>query len=337
MGCTSCSRSFNPGKVGFAKGTYTIEVEGDGKKGQCETKLPLPACTKDGAVKAGLNTRCSGDLPLVLEQPPCSEPKTPHTVGVLKIAEAPKDLKIKLINNKKPYGDATITPKQQREPPQRSRVRAGLQARQRGDVYREVRRVKRLAAIGALFALGCSGGQADVDNAETSAESLASADAAATSEPSAVVSAGSRAAPSSTGVNAIEKLGKICTPDRLPRPACLAGPRCEASRAPTDLVDADGKKGSCSLEVVKEMKGQGCVGDADVKLGLPGSVPVRGPEGGFSLVFGSAPASVKVSVTSAAKKKVAEQAFTPTYKTLQPNGPDCSPTCKQAQETLLLK
>ena len=198
--------------------------------------------------------------------------------------------------------------------------------------------MKRLAAIGALFALGCSGGQADVDNAETSAESLASADAAATSEPSAVVSAGPTAAPSSTGVNAIEKLGKICTQIGCRDQLVLQALDVKLSPGTYLIsVDADGKKGSCSLEVGKEMKGQGCVGDADVKLGLPGSVPVRGPDGGFSLVFGSAPASVKVSVTSAAKKKVAEQAFTPTYKTLQPNGPDCSPTCKQAQETLLLK
>jgi hypothetical protein len=46
-----------------------------------------------------------------LEQPPCAEPKVQPTLGVLKIGAAPKDLKVKVINNKKPYGDATITPK----------------------------------------------------------------------------------------------------------------------------------------------------------------------------------------------------------------------------------
>jgi hypothetical protein len=190
----------------------------------------------------------------------------------------------------------------------------------------------------ALLALGCSGSQTDVDNADMTGEPLTSASAPATSEATAVASSGPTAAPSSTGVNAIDKLGKICTQigcrDQLVLQALdvKLGPGTYLIS-----VDADGKKGSCPLEVGKELKTQGCVGDADVKLGLPGSVPVRGPEGGFSLVFGSAPTNVKVTVTSAAKKKIAEQVFTPTYKTFQPNGPDCSPTCKQAQETLLLK
>jgi hypothetical protein len=111
IGCSSSlDVTFNPGKVGFAKGTYTIEAEADGKKGQCETKLPLPACLKEG-VKAGLNTRCSGDLPLTLEQPPCAEKDAPPTLGVLKIGDAPKGVKVKVINNKKPYGEQTISPK----------------------------------------------------------------------------------------------------------------------------------------------------------------------------------------------------------------------------------
>lgn len=190
----------------------------------------------------------------------------------------------------------------------------------------------------ALLALGCSGGQADVDNAETAGEPLASAVATASTDASGAVSGGPTAASSSAGVNALEKLGKICT--QIGCRDQLVVQAVDVKLAPGSYlisVEADGKKGSCPLEVGKEMKTQGCVGDADVKLGLPGGVPVRAPEGGFSLVFASAPASVKVTVTSAAKKKVAEQLFTPTYKTLQPNGPDCSPSCKQAQETLLLK
>ena len=99
------------GKVGFAKGNYVIDVEADGKKGKCETKLPLPACLKDGAVKAGLNFRCSGDLGLNMEQAPCAEPKVGPSIGSLKIDGSPKDVKITVTNNKKPYGEVSVAPK----------------------------------------------------------------------------------------------------------------------------------------------------------------------------------------------------------------------------------
>jgi hypothetical protein len=202
-------------------------------------------------------------------------------------------------------------------------------------VPREVRRVIRAFALSALLA-GCSGGQADIDHADTTAEPLATA--VVTNEPTAVPSSDPTAAPTST-VNAIGKLGKICTQIGCRDQLVLQAPNVTLAPGKYLIsVDADGKKASCPLEVAgKEMKTDGCTGDVEVKLALPGSVPVGGAEGGFSLLFTSAPASVKVTVTSAAKKKVADQAFTPTYKTLQPNGPDCSPTCKQGQEALTLK
>jgi hypothetical protein len=194
--------------------------------------------------------------------------------------------------------------------------------------------VIRAFALSALLA-GCSGGQADVDNAETTAEPVATA--VASSEPTA--SSEPSAAPTSTGVDAIGKLGKICTQIGCRDQLVLQAPNVKLAPG-TYLIslDADGKKAGCPLEVTgKEMKTQGCTGDLEVKLALPGNVPVSGAEGGFSLVFNAAPASVKVTVTSAAKKKVADQAITPTYKTVQPNGPDCSPSCKQGQEALTLK
>jgi hypothetical protein len=199
-----------------------------------------------------------------------------------------------------------------------------------------MRRVIRSLAICALLA-GCSGGQADVDNVDSTSDPLPSA--IASSEPSAVVSSEPTAAPSSTGVNAIGKLGKICTQIGCRDQLVLQAPNVTLAKGTYFItVDADGKKASCKLELAgKEIKTEGCVGEAEVQLALPGSVPVRGAEGGFSLVFVGAPGNVKLTVTSAAKKKVAEQVVTPTYKTLQPNGPDCSPTCKQAQEALTLK
>lgn len=186
----------------------------------------------------------------------------------------------------------------------------------------------------ALLA-GCSGGQADVDNVDTTNDPLPSA--VASSEPS--VSAEPTAAPSSTGVNAIGKLGKICTQIGCRDQLVLQAPNVTLGKGTYLIsVDADGKKASCPFEVTgKEMKSEGCVGEAEVKLALPGSVPVGGAEGGFSLVFMGAPATVKLRVTSAANKKVSEQVVTPTYKTIQPNGPDCSPTCKQGQDSLTLK
>jgi hypothetical protein len=200
--------------------------------------------------------------------------------------------------------------------------------------------------LGGLALLaGCSGGQADVDNdadarlqrdLATTSEPLASA-APVVSAPTAVASIEPTATSSARGP--LDKLGKICTQIGCRDQLVLQAPNVKLAAGTYLLtVDADGKKSSCPLEVdAKDMKTNGCIGDAGVSLALPGSVPVRGAEGGFSLVFGSAPANVKVTVTSAAKKKLLDQAFTPTYKTVQPNGPDCSPTCRQAQETLPLK
>jgi len=196
----------------------------------------------------------------------------------------------------------------------------------------------RALLVATAFLAACSGGQTDVDNVEGTSEPLPSA--AVTSEPTAVVSAEPTAAPTSTGRNAIGKLGKICTQIGCRDQLQLQAPNVKLAPGTYLLsLDVDGQSASCPLEISakREMTTHGCVGKAEVKLAFPGDVPVRGAEGGFSLVFGSAPATVKVKLVSSAQKVLSEQTFTPTYKTVQPNGPDCSPTCKQGEETLPLK
>lgn len=177
----------------------------------------------------------------------------------------------------------------------------------------------------------CSGGQNDVENVETIAEPLGSS----------VSSAESSAAPSSTGVDATSKFpggAKACTQIGCRDQFVIHTPNVKLAAGTYSItVDADGKTSTCPLVVdAKGAKTDGCQGDAGVMLALPGSVPVAGAEGGFSLVFDKAPASIKVGV-SIGKKKIADQGFTPVYRTFQPNGPDCKPTCKQGQETFTLK
>lgn len=194
---------------------------------------------------------------------------------------------------------------------------------------------RRAFAIAALL-VGCSGGQSDVDVAEPTGEPLASAEPAG-AEPTATAT--TAPVPSSTGVNAIGKIGKICTQIGCRDQLIVDAPNAKLAPGLYLLtIEADGKSASCPLEITaKEPTTKGCVGALAVKLAFPGNVPVAGAEGGYSLVFDSAPASVTVRMTSSAQKKLGEQTLTPTYKTFQPNGPDCSPTCKQGKETLQLK
>lgn len=197
--------------------------------------------------------------------------------------------------------------------------------------------MRRLVAVSALLA-ACSGGQQDVDNVEATSEPLPSSVVSA--EPTAAVTSEPTAAPTSTGRDASGKIGKICTQIGCRDQLQLQAPNVKLAPGTYLLsLDVDGKGASCPLEInaKKEMSTHGCVGDPVVKLAFPGDVPVRGAEGGFSLVFASAPTTVKVKLVSSAKKVLSEQTFTPTYKTVQPNGPDCSPSCKQGEETLELK
>ncbi len=73
---------------------------------------------------------------------------------------------------------------------------------------------------------------------------------------------------------------------------------------------------------------------ADVTLGTSGSELQPSEQSLYEVRFSDTyPKTVTITV-SRDSTKLAEQSFTPEYATLQPNGPDCEPTCKYASATL---
>lgn len=76
-----------------------------------------------------------------------------------------------------------------------------------------------------------------------------------------------------------------------------------------------------------------CTGDVKVQVtesgcALPADAHSLGP-----LRFPDAPAELEILVKKD-KKLIGEGKLKPTYKTAQPNGPDCDPICNQASETI---
>ncbi|HQP36677.1 MAG TPA: hypothetical protein PLI95_15935 [Polyangiaceae bacterium] len=73
---------------------------------------------------------------------------------------------------------------------------------------------------------------------------------------------------------------------------------------------------------------------AGVTLGTSGSELEPTEQSLYEVRFSDTyPKTVTMTVSRDATK-LAEQSFTPEYATLQPNGPDCEPTCKYASATL---
>ncbi len=88
------------------------------------------------------------------------------------------------------------------------------------------------------------------------------------------------------------------------------------------LPDCSTRALSCDREGVVTITESGCA--------LPPNEHALG-----DLHLSGAPASVTVEIFRD-ESTIARETFTPTYQTVQPNGPGCEPTCTQAQVDLAL-
>jgi hypothetical protein len=79
-----------------------------------------------------------------------------------------------------------------------------------------------------------------------------------------------------------------------------------------------------------------CKGDVEVMIAESGCAlpPEQHGFGGFT--FKGAPAKVSITIARGGKE-VAKGTYTPAYKKVQPNGPECQPTCNHASDKLTVK
>ena len=75
-----------------------------------------------------------------------------------------------------------------------------------------------------------------------------------------------------------------------------------------------------------------CTG-AGVQIGLSGSMLPAEQQSLSDILLASTPRAVKITVSRDGAQLVTKD-FTPKYKTSQPNGPDCEPTCTSATDML---
>ncbi|NUP08593.1 MAG: hypothetical protein HOW73_21300 [Polyangiaceae bacterium] len=105
MGCMDgLTIDIDPGKGGTPKGSYTIEVDADGKKATCQIKLPYQGCERGPA------TKCSGDVKVEVMESGCDKPAKEHTFGPLKFMSAPATVKVVIKKDNKPFAESTVTP-----------------------------------------------------------------------------------------------------------------------------------------------------------------------------------------------------------------------------------
>jgi hypothetical protein len=136
----------------------------------------------------------------------------------------------------------------------------------------------------------------------------------------------------------------VAVPDPPPRACTKIG--C-MSTLDVAIEDKPGQKGAYVIEVeAGDQKGLCEMKMPAPKCGEPwtrceGTLPLMAKEGEICkqpakdqmlapLTIGVAPEKVTVRVLRD-KKKVHEETVAPPYKTVQPNGPGCEPTCKQAE------
>lgn len=178
----------------------------------------------------------------------------------------------------------------------------------------------KLSVASALLLVACSGNPDNVDVPDDDATAAASSEPAPSSAPSA--------APSSTGVDASSKFpGKVCTQMGCKdswelKLTTKDGKPLKAAIYTIDLV-ADGKKATCTLDTKSETKAPACTGDLAQGMTMNTS----------AATFQAVPAAVEVTVTRAGKKLVSKE-ISPTVKEVTPNGPECSPKCKQGSDAL---
>lgn len=102
-------------------------------------------------------------------------------------------------------------------------------------------------------------------------------------------------------------------------------------------IEADGKKAQCELSLPLQPCDKGlsakCKGDVKVEMGEIGCALPPAEQGFGPISLPDSPTTARVVIKKDGKP-FADKRFTPSYKTSQPNGPGCEPTCKQAREEI---
>lgn len=102
-------------------------------------------------------------------------------------------------------------------------------------------------------------------------------------------------------------------------------------------IEADGKKAQCELSLPLKACDKGlstkCTGDVKVEIGESGCALPPAEHGFGPISLPDSPAAARVVIKKDGKP-LSDKRFTPAYKTSQPNGPGCEPTCKQAREEI---
>jgi hypothetical protein len=95
-------------------------------------------------------------------------------------------------------------------------------------------------------------------------------------------------------------------------------------------VTADGAKGTCDVTFPLACSSKPrCTGPVGWELVLSGCALDPSQHALTAVVFNTGPAMVEVRVL-AAGRALGSGRYTPAYKTSQPNGPGCEPTCRSA-------
>lgn len=209
-------------------------------------------------------------------------------------------------------------------------------------------RTASLCASLAVLLAACSGGRAEV----TSDPELPARPATATASegPSTPVSPQTPAPTSTASSGGIDASGKIGGSKMCTQIGCLDRLAIHVTGKLTKgevllTAKAGDKLLSCSLRA--NAKGQleppaadACKGDLDLALKLPGQPLAGSPPDGvtpiFSLIGKASPADLELLVVRG-RATLHKESLKPSYKTVQPNGPDCQPTCKQADVVVIVK
>lgn len=153
----------------------------------------------------------------------------------------------------------------------------------------------------------------------------------------ATVTPTATAAPSASSAPTADPTAKVCT-----KMGCMGGLTVEVVPAKTGFgkgsykidVVADGKKTSCELKLPLPACDKGhaatCKGDVGVDVKEVGCDKPLAEQAFGPLRFREPPTELKITVTKDGKR-FADGTVSPAYKTVQPNGPGCEPTCKQGE------
>jgi hypothetical protein len=163
-------------------------------------------------------------------------------------------------------------------------------------------RVRLLGALASVLVLGTTAACAGAPPALTPQEEPCTSMACFDGLRVALTPASGRWAPGAYVLTITTPEGRTVCEGALPLAACEGGPslRCEGPRV---LVTEEG----CALPADEQ--------------GFP------------SIEILSQPGSLEVDVARDGTT-IAQGAFTPSYRSVSPNGPNCGPTCRQASEAL---